>query len=133
MKTITNNASEMTLDLEMKAHNQMEMKNIMEMMLKNELEMTEPLEMNKYLKMNRNERVEMNLQQALLLKRYLDADCSAPIIQKNRNYFIEGKFYEKHCLYMESELILKFTIPTDSLKEAQNYHNLLYRDRRIKV
>lgn len=131
MKTITNTASEMTLDLEMKAHNQMEMKNIMEMMLKNELEMTEPLEMNEYL--NRNERVEMNLQQALLLKRYIDAYCSAPIIQKNRNYFIEGKFYEKHCLYMKSELILKFRIPTDSLKEAQNYHNLLYRDRRIKV
>lgn len=131
MNTITNNASEMTLDLEMKAHNQMEMKNIMEMMLKNELEMTEPLEMNEY--PNRNERVEMNLQQALLLKRYLDADCSAPIIQKNRNYFIEGKFYEKHCLYIEPKLILKFTIPTDSLKEAQNYHNLLYRDRRKKI
>lgn len=131
MNTITNTASEMTIDLEMKAHNSMEMKNIMEMMLKNEMEMTEPLEMNEYL--NRNERVEMNLQTALLLRHYADADCSAPIIQNNNGYSIEGAFYEKNCLYFESELILKFKIPTDSLKEAQNYHNLLYRDRRIKV
>lgn len=133
MNTLINTVSEMTLDLEMNAHNQLEMKNIMEMMLKNELEMTNPLEMNEYLKMNRNERVEMNLQQALLLKRYFDADCSAPIIQNNGNYSIEGAFYEKSCLYFQSELILKFKIPTDSLKEAQNYHNLLYQDRRIKI
>ena len=33
MNTLTNTVSEMTLDLEMKAHNSMEMKNIMEMKL----------------------------------------------------------------------------------------------------